>query len=126
MLNGAAPDGFIKSFLQTTFGAPAVLMPPQAGLSVLCCAISATTRAGAGFVLYRVTGNRIALWVAAVAGGEAGWAKPLTGAVVLSMRCASPGAPALHRARCQPAGDPHFHPLHPGRNAAKAISPRAI
>jgi hypothetical protein len=35
------------------------------------------------------------MWVAAVAGAEAGWAKPLVGAVALSMRCAAPGAPVL-------------------------------
>ncbi len=34
------------------------------------------------------------MWIVAVPGGDAGWAKPLVGAVALSMRCASPGAPA--------------------------------
>jgi PDZ domain len=94
LLNGAAPDTFIRSFLQTSFNAPAVLMPPQARPFGFVLRDFGNDKGGAGFVLYRVTGNRIALWVAAVAGGEAGWAKPLTGAVVLSMRCASPGAPA--------------------------------
>ncbi|HYS45668.1 MAG TPA: hypothetical protein VEM35_04490, partial [Rhizomicrobium sp.] len=50
-------------------------------------------KGGAGFVLYHVTADRIALWVAAVPGGDASWAKPLVGAVALSMRCAAPGAP---------------------------------
>ena len=95
LLNGAAPDTFIRSFLQTSFNAPAVLMPPQARPFGFVLRDFGNDKGGAGFVLYRVTGNRIALWVAAVAGGEAGWAKPLTGAVLLSMRCASPGAPAL-------------------------------
>jgi hypothetical protein len=93
-LNGA-PEGFIKSFLETTFGASVVLTPPQARPFGFVLRDFGNNKGGAGFVLYRVTANRIALWVAAVAGGEAGWAKPLTGAVVLSMRCASPGAPAL-------------------------------
>src|SRR5476649_792106 len=40
-------------------------------------------KGGSGFVLYRVTSKRIALWVAAVQGGDVAWAKPLTGAVAL-------------------------------------------
>jgi hypothetical protein len=94
-LDGASPDSFIKNFLETTFGAAVVLMPAQGRPFGFVLRDFGNNKGGAGFVLYRVTGNRIALWVAAVAGGEVGWAKPLTGAVVLSMRCASPGAPAL-------------------------------
>jgi membrane-associated protease RseP (regulator of RpoE activity) len=94
-LNGAAPDAFVKNFLETTFAAATVLTPPQSRPFGFVVRDFGNDKGGAGFVLYRVAGNRIALWVAAVAGGEAGWAKPLVGAVVLSMRCASPGAPAL-------------------------------
>jgi hypothetical protein len=93
-LNGASPEDFVKGFLETTFGTPAVLTPPQARPFGFVVRDFGNDKGGAGFVLYRVNGNRIALWVAAVAGGEASWAKPLTGAVVLSIRCASPGAPA--------------------------------
>lgn len=94
-LNGASPDVFVKAFLETTFAAPTVLTPQQARPFGFIVRDFGNNKGGAGFVLYRITGNRIALWVAAVASGEAGWAKPLVGAVVLSMRCASPGAPAL-------------------------------
>lgn len=95
MLDGAAPDAFLKNFLETTFAAPTVLMPPQSRPFGFVVRDFGNAKGGAGFVVYRVTGTRIALWTAAVAGGEAGWAKPLVGAVVLSMRCAAPGAPAL-------------------------------
>ncbi len=94
-LDGAAPDAFVENFLETTFAAPTVLTPPQSRPFGFVVRDFGNDKGGAGFVLYRVAGGRIALWVAAVAGGEAGWAKPLVGAVVLSMRCASPGAPAL-------------------------------
>lgn len=94
-LNGMPAEAFLESFLQATFGAPAVLTPAQPRPFGFVVRDFGNDKGGAGFVLYRVTGNRIALWVAAYAGGEAGWAKPLVGAVVLSMRCASPGAPAL-------------------------------
>ena len=92
-LNGQGADAFVRAFLETTFASPMSLTPPQARPFGFVVRDFGNARGGAGFVLYRVMGNRIALWVAAVAGAEAGWAKPLVGAVALSMRCASPGAP---------------------------------
>ena len=92
-LNGATAEAFVRDFLQTTFGSPAVMTPPQARPFDFVVRDFGNQKGGAGFVLYRVTGDRIALWVAAVPGGDANWAKPLVGAVALSMRCASPGAP---------------------------------
>jgi hypothetical protein len=94
-LNGASPDAFVKAFLETTFAAPSVLTPPQDRPFGFIVRDFGNNKGGAGFVLYRVTGNRIAMWVAAVPGGDVAWAKPLVGAVALSMRCAAPGAPAL-------------------------------
>jgi hypothetical protein len=93
-LNGAAAEVYVRDFLQTTFGAATVLTPPQARPFGFVVRDFGNAKGGAGFVLYRVTANRIALWVAAVPGGDVTWAKPLVGAVALSMRCASPGAPA--------------------------------
>jgi hypothetical protein len=95
MLHGVDADSFVKNDLQTNFGAPAVLTPPQPRPFGFVLRDFGNQKGGAGFVLYRVTAGRIALWLAAVPGGDAGWAKPLVGAVVLSMRCASPGAPPL-------------------------------
>jgi PDZ domain len=92
-LGGAAPDIFIKAFLENTFGAQTVLTPPQQRPFGFQVRDFGNRKGGAGFVLYRVTGNRIALWLAAVPGGDVAWAKPLVGAVALSMRCASPDAP---------------------------------
>ena len=97
-LNGASPDAFLSAFLQTTFGAPAVMTPAAPRPFGFVVRDFGNNMGGAGFVLYRVTGNRIALWLAAAPGGDAGWAKPLVGAVALSMRCASPGAPPLVKA----------------------------
>jgi hypothetical protein len=94
-LDGVSPDVFVKNFLETTFAAPTALTPPQSRPFGFVVRDFGNRKGGAGFVLYRVTGQRIALWVAAVPGGDVAWAKPLVGAVVLSMRCASPGAPAL-------------------------------
>jgi len=92
-LNGGTAEAYIGDFLQATFGAPAVLTPPEARPFGFVVRDFGTQKGGAGFVLYRVTGGRIAAWIAAVPGGDVAWAKPLVGAVALSMRCASPGAP---------------------------------
>ena len=93
ILNGVAPEDFVRDFLQATFGSPVVLTPPQARPFGFLARDFGNRKGGAGFVLYRVTAGRIAIWAAAVPGGDAGWAKPLVGAVALSMRCASPDAP---------------------------------
>jgi PDZ domain-containing protein len=92
-LNGQGADTFVRDFLEKTFATSMSLTPPQQRPFGFVMRDFGNARGGAGFVLYRVTGARIALWVVAVAGAEAGWAKPLVGAVALSMRCASPGAP---------------------------------
>jgi hypothetical protein len=99
-LNGADAESYVRAYLEKTFNAPVTLTPPQGRPYGFVLRDFGNRKGGAGFVLYRVTGNRIALWLAAVAGGEVGWARPQTGAVALSMRCAAPGAPTLQpRAR---------------------------
>jgi hypothetical protein len=94
-LNGVRPESFIIRFLHDTFGSPAVLTPQENLPFGFVWRDFGNSKGGAGFVEYRVTGNRIALWVAGVPGGDVAWAKPLVGAVALSMRCAAPGAPKL-------------------------------
>lgn len=93
-LNGAAAETFVQDFLQATFGSPAVLTPPQERPFGFVAQDFGNQKGGKGFVLYRVADGRIALWAAAFPGGDANWAKPLVGAAALSMRCASPEAPA--------------------------------
>jgi len=85
-LNGQTPDTFLTAFLENTFGAQTVLTPPQERPFGFAVRDFGNRKGGAGFVLYRVNGNRIALWLAAVPGGDVAWAKPLVGAVALSMR----------------------------------------
>jgi hypothetical protein len=92
-LDGASAEDFVRKFLETSFGSPVVLTPAQQRPFGFAVHNFGNRKGGAGFVLYRATGNRIALWAAAVPGGDVAWAKPQTGAVALSIRCASPGAP---------------------------------
>ncbi len=89
-LDGADPQAFLKTYLEKTFGAPAVLTPPQARPFGFVLQDFGNRKGGAGFVLYRVTDGRIALWLAAMPGSDVAWGKPLIGAVALTLRCAAP------------------------------------
>lgn len=93
MLDGDA-QSFLSAYLEKSFGTPALLAPPQERPFGFVLQDFGNRKGGAGFVLYRVTGKRIALWLAAVPGGDVSWGKPLVGAVALSMRCTAPDAPA--------------------------------
>lgn len=86
-------QSFVAAYLEKAFGASALLSPPQERPFGFVLQDFGNRKGGAGFVLYRVTGKRIALWLAAVAGSDVSWGKPLAGAVALSMRCAAPDAP---------------------------------
>jgi hypothetical protein len=86
-------DADIRALLENSFKAPVTLTPPQHRPFGFVVRDFGNAKGGTGFVIYRATRTRMAIWIVAVSGAEAGWAKPLAGAVALSMRCASPGAP---------------------------------
>jgi len=86
-------QAYVKAYLEKTFGAPPLLTPPQDRPYGYVLQDFGNAKGGAGFVIYNLRHGRIVLWVAAVAGADAGWGKPLAGAVALSMRCRTPDAP---------------------------------
>jgi len=103
-LDGRKPEDFIAAWLEEVFRTPALLTPSQERPFGFRVVNFGNRKGGAGFVQYRVTGSRIVLWAAAVAAGEAATTRPITGAVALSLRCESPGAPqAVARQRGMPA-----------------------
>ncbi len=93
-LAGAKPEDFIRDYVTRVFGSRAVLAPAQQRSYGFVLYDFGNRKGGAGFVLARVTGGRIAMWIAAVAGADVSWARPQAGAVALSISCRSPGAPA--------------------------------
>jgi hypothetical protein len=93
-LAGQDAEGFILDFLKDRFGASAKLTPAQKRPFGFVLQDFGNARGGTGFVQYRVMRGRIALWAVAVSSADAGWARPLAGAVVFSLRCEAPGAPA--------------------------------
>ena len=92
-LGARKPADVIRAFLEETFGSAvrlaAVAQQPYGFLR----ADWGNARGGAGFVVWRVQGGQIQVWVAAVAAAEAGWALPITGAVAFSLNCAVGKAP---------------------------------
>lgn len=94
LLHGADPAAFIAALLEKEFGSPVVLTPPQPQDFGFTLTDFGNRRGAAGFVLYRVERGRIALWAAGVPGADIAWAKPLVGAVALSLHCHASGAPA--------------------------------
>jgi len=98
-LNGRAPEDFVLSLIERSFGArpmPSLTEKQPFGFMLFKFG---TTRGAAGFAEYRVThneegGDRIALWIAAVASADVSWAEPQTGAVAFSLHCQNAGAPA--------------------------------
>jgi hypothetical protein len=93
-LNGREPEDFVLSLIERSFGArptPALTEKQPFGFMLFKFG---TTRGAAGFAEYRVTNDRIALWIAAVASADVSWAEPQTGAVAFSLHCQNADAPA--------------------------------
>ncbi len=93
-LNGRAPEDFVLSLIEQTFGArpaPSLPQPQPFGFTLFKFG---TTKGAAGFAEYRVTADRIALWIAAVASADVSWAEPQTGAVAFSLHCQDADGPA--------------------------------
>jgi hypothetical protein len=93
-LDGRDPKEFVFSLITQTFETPPIpapLEPQPFGFTLFKFGLP---RGAAGFAEYRVTGNRIAVWIAAVAASDIAWAEPLTGAVAFTLNCQAVGAPA--------------------------------
>jgi hypothetical protein len=98
-LNGRDPDEFVLSFIEESFEdkvMPASRQSLSFGFDLVKFGLP---RGAAGFAEYRVTrdgngGNRIAVWIAAVASADVSWAEPQTGAVAFSLHCQTADAPA--------------------------------
>ena len=92
-LDGRNPEDTIRALLEETFGSAvrlSVVMQQPYGFQRFDWG---NARGGAGFVVWRVQGAQLQLWIAAVAAAESGWALPITGAVVFSLNCATGTAP---------------------------------
>ena len=88
------PREFILSLLSATFPGTPIVTPAVArpfGFNVFNFGTGEGT---AGFVVWRVTGRTLALWVAGVPASDAAWDQPLAGAIAFSVHCQSDWEPA--------------------------------
>jgi hypothetical protein len=97
-LAGRKAQDAIRAELEKTFGSAVRLSAVAQQPHGFQRADWGNARGGAGFVVWRVQGAQLQVWIAAVAAAEAGWALPITGAVTFSLNCApgtSPRDPAF-------------------------------
>jgi hypothetical protein len=93
-LNGRDPKAFVLSLIGQDFETLPTPAPTEAqpfGFSLFKFGLP---RGAAGFAEYRVSGDRIAVWIAAVPAADVAWAEPQTGAVAFSLHCQAANAPA--------------------------------
>jgi hypothetical protein len=88
-LNGRNPKTFVEGLIAANFEATPVSTPLQKQPFGFTLFKFGTSKGATGFAEYRVTGDRIAVWIAAVAAADVAWAEPETGAVAFSLHCAA-------------------------------------
>jgi hypothetical protein len=98
-LAGGDPKDFVLKLIARSFRGAPTFTPPESQAFGFWLLNFGLSRGAVGFAEYRVThaasgGNRIAVWIAAVAAADAAWAQPQTGAVAFSLHCRNGYAPA--------------------------------
>ncbi len=83
----------IRDVLAARFGSDAKLAPSQDQPHGFRLAHFGNERGGTGFVVYRVRGDRVQMWVAAAAATEAEWSLPIAGAVAFALNCGGAANP---------------------------------
>lgn len=98
-LDGADPQKYVLGLIAKYFQGEPTSTPAEPQPYGFMLFNFGMARGAVGFAEYRVThdangGNRIAVWIAAVAAADAAWAKPQTGAVAFSLHCLNGDAPS--------------------------------
>jgi len=83
----------IRATLLARFGSEARLAPWQEQPHGFRLAHFGNERGGTGFVVYRVQGGRVQMWIAAAAATEAEWSLPIAGAVAFGLNCGAANNP---------------------------------
>lgn len=92
-LAGRGAEDVIREFLEKTFGSAVKVSAPAEQPFGFRRADWGNAHGGAGFVVWRMQGDDVQLWIAAFAAAESGWALPSTAAVLFSLNCATGTAP---------------------------------
>jgi len=90
---GRKAEDVIGAELEKTFGSAVKLSASAEQPFGFRRADWGNPKGGAGFVVWRMQGSDLQVWIAAFAAAESGWALPSTAAVLFSMNCAKGTAP---------------------------------
>jgi hypothetical protein len=87
------PMGYVLGLLHAIFKSPATSTPVEARPFGVNSFNFGNKNGVAGFVLWRLNGDVLSVWIAGVPAADIAWAIPVTGSVLLSLRCESKLAP---------------------------------
>jgi hypothetical protein len=87
------PMGYVLGLLHAIFKSPATSTPVEARPFGVNSFNFGNKNGVAGFALWRLNGGVLSVWIAGVPAADIAWAIPVTGSVLLSLRCESKLAP---------------------------------
>lgn len=87
------PMGYVLGLLRAIFKSPATSTPIEARPFGISSFNFGNENGVAGFALWRLNGDVLSVWIAGVPAADIAWAIPVTGSVLLSLRCESRLAP---------------------------------
>lgn len=87
------PKGYVSGLLHAIFHSPVASTPVEAHPFGVDSFNFGNQNGVAGFALWRLSGEVLSVWIAGVPASDIAWAIPVTGSVLLSLRCESPLAP---------------------------------
>ena len=88
------PLGYVSGLLHEVFRSPVTTTPAESRSFGVKSITFGNKTGTTGFVLWRLNGDVLSVWIAGVPAADIAWAVPVTGSVLLSLRCQSDLAPA--------------------------------
>jgi hypothetical protein len=88
------PVGYVSGLLHEIFRSPVSIAPVESRPFGVRSFSFGNKNGGTGFALWRLNNDILSVWVAAVPASDIAWAIPVSGSVLLSLRCESDLAPA--------------------------------
>ena len=88
------PQGYVSGLLHAIFHSPVAAAPVEARPFGIKSISFGNSDGAAGFALWRLNGDVLSIWIAAVPAADIAWAVPVSGSVLFSLRCESRLAPA--------------------------------
>ena len=88
------PKGYVLGLLHAIFHSPVASTPVESRHFGVNSFNFGNQNGVSGFALWRLNGDVLSVWIAGVPASDIAWAIPVTGSVLLSLRCGSELAPS--------------------------------